>query len=113
MAEGVDMTSSAGVGLAHLRVARPSDDLAAVLRFYRDGLGLDVLYEFQDHEGFDGVMLEQKGSGYHLEFTRKAGGAAKEAGACKAGCPGRFRTPLHGGGRGRLPGQVANGPLAR
>src|SRR5262249_1587467 len=70
---GVDMTSGVLLGLAHLRVARPSDDLAAVVRFYRDGLGLDVLSAFQDHDGFDGVMLGRQGAGYHLEFTRKEG----------------------------------------
>lgn len=67
------------LGKAHLRVARPTNDLAAVIRFYRDGLGLDVLYEFKDHDGFDGVMLGSKGSGYHLEFTRKAGNHAGRA----------------------------------
>jgi catechol 2,3-dioxygenase-like lactoylglutathione lyase family enzyme len=67
------MGGGAGPGLAHLRVARPTDDLEAVIRFYRDGLGLDVLSEFQGHDGFDGVMLGRKGAGYHLEFTRKAG----------------------------------------
>jgi catechol 2,3-dioxygenase-like lactoylglutathione lyase family enzyme len=56
MANGVDL------GFAHLRVARPTDDLAAVVRFYHDGLGLDVLFEFQDHDGFDGVMLGRKGA---------------------------------------------------
>ena len=61
------------LGWAHLRVARPTDDLAAVVAFYRDGLGLHVLYEFRDHDGFDGVMLGRKGTAYHLEFTRKAG----------------------------------------
>src|SRR5262245_9772681 len=71
-AEGVDMASGVDLGLAHLRVARPTDDLAAVVRFYRDGLGLDVLYEFKDHDGFDGVMLGRKGAIHHLEFTRKA-----------------------------------------
>ena len=58
---------------AHLRIARPTDDLAAVVTFYRDGLGLDVLYEFRDHEGFDGVMLGRSGTPYHLEFTSRAG----------------------------------------
>jgi catechol 2,3-dioxygenase-like lactoylglutathione lyase family enzyme len=67
------MTSRVDLGLAHLRVARPTDDLAAVVRFYRDGLGLDVLYQFKDHDGFDGVMLGPRGAGYHLEFTHKAG----------------------------------------
>src|ERR1051325_63894 len=64
---------------AHLRVARPTDQLAAVVKFYRDGLGLEVLYEFQDHDGFDGVMLGHKAAGYHLEFTCKRGHAAGKA----------------------------------
>jgi catechol 2,3-dioxygenase-like lactoylglutathione lyase family enzyme len=58
---------------AHLRIARPTDDLEAVVTFYRDGLGLDVLYEFRDHEGFDGVMLGRRGTAYHLEFTSRTG----------------------------------------
>lgn len=57
----------------HLRIARPTDNLDSVVKFYRDGLGLQVIGGFKDHEGFDGVML---GGGhptyYHLEFTRKA-----------------------------------------
>ena len=67
------------LGAAHLRVARPTDDLAAVVAFYRDGLGFDVLGEFRDHDGFDGVMLGCRGAAYHLEFTRKAGHAAGRA----------------------------------
>jgi catechol 2,3-dioxygenase-like lactoylglutathione lyase family enzyme len=64
---------------AHLRVARPTDQLAAVVKFYRDGLGFEVLYEFHDHDGFDGVMLGHTAAGYHLEFTRKRGHAAGKA----------------------------------
>ena len=56
--------------LPTLRIARPTDDMAALLPFYRDGLGLSVLTQFQDHDGFDGVMLGQPGAPYHLEFTR-------------------------------------------
>ena len=63
----------------HLRVARPSDDLEAVVKFYRDGLGLEVLFELAGHEGFDGVMLGHAGAGWHLEFTRKAGHVAGRA----------------------------------
>ena len=70
---------SAGLGHAHLRIARPTDNLAAVVEFYRDGLGFDVLYEFHDHDGFDGVMLGRKGAGYHLEFTSKKGHTAGRA----------------------------------
>lgn len=56
-----------------LRIARPSNDLNGLLRFYRDGLGLMVLYEFEDHDGFDGSMLGQEGAPYHFEFTKKQG----------------------------------------
>ena len=52
------------------RVARPSDDLDAVVRFYRDGVGLEVIASFDHHDGFDGVMLGLAGSSYHLEFTK-------------------------------------------
>jgi catechol 2,3-dioxygenase-like lactoylglutathione lyase family enzyme len=59
--------------LDQLRIARPSDDLAGVIHFYRDGLGFEILCEFKDHDGFDGVMLGRKGAAYHLEFTHKHG----------------------------------------
>jgi len=64
---------------AHVRFARPTDDLRAVIRFYRDGLGFEVVASFHDHDGFDGVMLGHPGAGYHLEFTRKRG---HRAGRC-------------------------------
>jgi hypothetical protein len=53
----------------HLRIARPVTHLAQSMRMYRDGLQLDVLGEFAEHEGFDGVMLGKRGAAYHLEFT--------------------------------------------
>jgi catechol 2,3-dioxygenase-like lactoylglutathione lyase family enzyme len=62
-----------------LRVARASDDLEALLPFYRDGLGLRVLGRFRDHDGVDGVMLGAPGAAYHLEFTRAAGHVAGRA----------------------------------
>ena len=33
-------------GKAHLRVARPTNDLVALIKFHRVGLGFDVLYHF-------------------------------------------------------------------
>lgn len=45
-----------------LRVARPTDDLEAVARFYREGLGFTELYRFTNHDGFDGVMLGLPGA---------------------------------------------------
>jgi catechol 2,3-dioxygenase-like lactoylglutathione lyase family enzyme len=56
-----------------LRVARPTDDIEALLPFYRDGLGLEVLFRFEGHDGFDGAMLGCPGAPYHFEFTRTHG----------------------------------------
>jgi catechol 2,3-dioxygenase-like lactoylglutathione lyase family enzyme len=67
------------MNLPTLRIARPSDDLNRLLHFYRDGLGLVVLYQFEDHDGFDGLMLGQKGAPYHFEFTKKQGHLAGRA----------------------------------
>ncbi len=65
----------AGFPVAQVRVARPTDRLEEVVRFYRDGLGLRVLGSFENHAGYDGVMLGLPGARYHLEFTRHAGGS--------------------------------------
>ena len=62
-----------------LRVARPSDDIDALLPFYREGLGLTVLYRFEDHDGFDGVMLGHEKAPWHFEFTRARGHTAGRA----------------------------------
>ncbi|KAF2169456.1 hypothetical protein M409DRAFT_20674 [Zasmidium cellare ATCC 36951] len=64
---------------AHIRIARPTNDLEPIKKFYCEGLGLKVLYEFYDHEGFDGIMLGSSTAPYHFEFTRKAGHDAGRA----------------------------------
>ena len=64
---------------AKLRVARATDDLNAVVRFYVDGLGLEQLGSFENHDGFDGVIIGVPGAEYHLEFTRRHGHAAGRA----------------------------------
>ncbi len=56
-----------------IRIARPTDHLEAVVRFYQEGLGLQELGGFRDHDGFDGVMLGMPGAPWHLEFTRQQG----------------------------------------
>ena len=60
---------------AHLRIARPTDQIVEIERQYVDGLGFERLGGFASHEGFDGVMLGHKRAGYHLEFTQQAGAA--------------------------------------
>lgn len=62
-----------------LRVARPTDNLTGVVRFYEQGLGFARLGSFEDHDGFDGVMLGVPGATYHLEFTRSRGHQAGRA----------------------------------
>ncbi len=62
-----------------LRVARPTDRLEEVVRFYCEGVGLEILGSFADHDGFDGVMLGIEDAPYHLEFTRKLGITAGRA----------------------------------
>jgi catechol 2,3-dioxygenase-like lactoylglutathione lyase family enzyme len=54
---------------AHVRIARPVTDLEKSVAMYRDGLGLSRIGGFQDHDGFDGVMLGNVGLNYHFEFT--------------------------------------------
>lgn len=63
----------------HLRVARATDHLEEIIRFYRDGLDFEVVGGFRDHEGFDGVMLGHAGFPYHFEFTRERGATAGRA----------------------------------
>ncbi|WP_188908143.1 VOC family protein [Aureimonas endophytica] len=65
--------------IPQLRVARPTDGLTALIRFYCDGLGLSILFQFEDHEGFDGVMLGSPRAPYHFEFTRAHGHVAGRA----------------------------------
>jgi catechol 2,3-dioxygenase-like lactoylglutathione lyase family enzyme len=58
-----------------VRFARPTDQLDAVVAFYRDGLGLPVIGGFEDHAGYDGVFIDLPGSGAHLEFTTHVSGS--------------------------------------
>jgi catechol 2,3-dioxygenase-like lactoylglutathione lyase family enzyme len=53
-----------------LRIARPVSDPARSADLYAKGLGLVLLGHFEDHDGFDGVMLGLPGGTWHFEFTR-------------------------------------------
>ena len=54
---------------AKLRIARPVSSLERSVAMYCGGLGLEELARFEDHEGFDGVMLGTSALPYHFEFT--------------------------------------------
>jgi hypothetical protein len=62
-----------------IRIARPTDKLEEVVRFYRDGVGLPVIGSFTGHAGYDGVMLGMPDEGVHLEFTRHEHGSPGDA----------------------------------
>lgn len=57
-------------------MARHTDRLDEVVRFYRDGVGLREVGGFHDHHGYDGVFLEIPGTGAHLELTTGGGHSA-------------------------------------
>ena len=56
-----------------MRVARPTDNLAAIAEMYAKGLGFTVLAQFENHRGFDGVVLGHPNQPYHIEFTSQRG----------------------------------------
>ena len=62
-----------------LRIARPTDNLQAIATMYEQGLGMQVLSQFEDHDGFDGIMVGQPNAPYHLEFTTQKGHTAGRA----------------------------------
>ena len=53
----------------HLRIARPVSDLQRSTTLYCAGLGLQQIANFNDHQGFSGIMLGAPQLGWHLEFT--------------------------------------------
>ncbi len=66
----------ADMPVTQVRVARPTDKLDEVVRFYSEGLGLKIIGSFQEHEGYAGVLLGLPGNEYHLEFTQHSQGSA-------------------------------------
>jgi len=52
-----------------IRIARPVTDLARTVAMYTRGLGLQPLGRFENHAGFDGVMLGHPDAEVHFEFT--------------------------------------------
>jgi catechol 2,3-dioxygenase-like lactoylglutathione lyase family enzyme len=58
-----------------IRVARPTDKLAEVVTFYRDGMGLPMIAHFENHAGYSGVILGTPTGHFHLEFTHAEAGS--------------------------------------
>ncbi len=56
-----------------IRIVRPTNDIPQLYGFYCDGLGLTVLFQFENHDGFDGAVVGRADGPYHLEFTHAHG----------------------------------------
>lgn len=86
--------------VAEVRIARPTDRLEEVVRFYRDGLGFEVIGGFEGHAGYDGVFLALPGRRDHLAFTYRHDGAPSprdhlEFTRHRGGSPGEAPSPDH------------------
>jgi len=53
-----------------LRVARHTNDLERIEKFYVDILGFERLGGFQNHNNYDGVFIGKSGLDWHFEFTQ-------------------------------------------
>jgi len=94
---------------AHIRIARPSRDLAAAERFWTRGLGMDVLFRTEpaprDGAGgeYDLLMVGWPDAAWHLELAHEPGAEREFApGPDDAG-------PGHGQGSGPAP--AGGGPV--
>lgn len=52
------------------RYARHSQNINQLIDFYTSVLHFEVLGEFKNHHGYDGVFLGLKDENWHLEFTQ-------------------------------------------
>ncbi len=43
--------------VVQVRVARPTNQLAAIERFYCEGVGLEKIGSFSEYQGYDGIMI--------------------------------------------------------
>src|SRR4051812_47732127 len=53
-----------------LRIARRTSSIDRLLPFYIDALGFALLSRFNDHDGYDGVIIGHQYAPCHMEFTQ-------------------------------------------
>ncbi|NNK83359.1 MAG: VOC family protein [Flavobacteriaceae bacterium] len=51
------------------RNARHTNYLKPLIEFYTDIIGLEVLFSFENHNGYNAVFIGKPGYNWHLEFT--------------------------------------------
>lgn len=52
------------------RFARHTNNLEQLNSFYVKILGMEILGNFQDHNGYGGVFIGKQNENWHLEFTK-------------------------------------------
>ncbi|MRS17028.1 VOC family protein [Enterobacteriaceae bacterium RIT691] len=57
------------MSFVHMRIARPVSNLELSSRAYIQGLSLQKVADFTDHDGFSGTMLGREGLQWHMELT--------------------------------------------
>lgn len=62
--------------IAAMRTARPTTDLPRIRRFYEEVVGLPVLGDFADHDGFDGAIFGVPDGRAQLELVASPHGEA-------------------------------------
>jgi len=58
------------------RIVRPTNKFQTITDFYQTGVGLEQISSFENHSGYNGVMLGLPGQPYHLEIIEREGGDA-------------------------------------
>lgn len=53
----------------HMRIAKPVSNLERSFLMYSQGLDLQKIAEFNNHDGFNGIMLGRNDISWHIEFT--------------------------------------------
>lgn len=61
----------------HFRIARPTNNMKEAVKFFKDGLGFEIISSFENHEGFNGIMFGHKEMNYHIEITEQIGHTVK------------------------------------
>jgi catechol 2,3-dioxygenase-like lactoylglutathione lyase family enzyme len=63
------------VDMPRMRIARPTVDINRAITFWTKVVGLDLLSQFKDHAGYDGVIFGHPRGSWELELTRHSSGA--------------------------------------
>ena len=61
--------------VVQFRIARPTNKMDEIINFYGEGIGLQIIGSFENHEGYTGVMFGLPCKDYHLEFTAHKNGS--------------------------------------